>query len=113
MTTVGHLIRRYFENGALARVPFTARAQTSSDVKDETIDILEHHPQMEQYVQVGRLSGSTDFHATPMLNISTLGGGVGMSGVGVEKHRVDDQPYLISLSAIRLSLTDQPRCISW
>jgi hypothetical protein len=68
---------------------------------------------MEQYVKVGHLSGSTDFHATPVLNVNALGGGVGVSGVGVDKHRVDDQPYLISLSAIRLTLSDQPRCISW
>jgi hypothetical protein len=68
---------------------------------------------MEQYLKVGRLSGSTEFHATPVLNVSALGSGVGVSGVGVDKHRVDDQPYLISLSAIRLTLSDQPRRISW
>lgn len=111
-TAVNHLTRIFFKSGALAKVPFTARPPTQSDA-DEKIDIFEHYPKMEQFLKVGRLSGSTDFHATPVLNVNTLGGGVSLSGVGVDKHRVDDQPYLISLSAIRLTLSDQPRCISW
>jgi hypothetical protein len=113
ITTVDHLISKIFLK-ALAEVPLTARLLSQADAKDDKINISENYPKIIEYVKVRQLSGFSDFHAMPTVNLAAAGVNVRLAGVGKDEHRVlDDQPKMISLSSIRLPLAGQPRCLQW
>jgi len=101
---------------ATAVVPLSANPAPStspSAAEAEQIDILEHLPTQAEYVQVAWKSGSKTIHLTPSIQLTTPVGGGGISGLGVEKHRVEEKPLLISLTPMRKEIKGTPVSLTW
>lgn len=108
---------------ACAIVPLTARnAPTISGGRDnnpsrpkneERIRISNYIPHTPEYVLLGQQSEWRNIFIAPKIRADVLGSGAELSGLGVNKQRLEQQSYTISLVPTLDTDDGQPDYLQW
>jgi hypothetical protein len=77
------------------------------------VDISGHFPATVEWVNVAQLSGSKDIYVTPSIKTSILGTGIEVSGVGVNRHCLEERSFKISLNPVLKVFAGHPTYLDW
>jgi hypothetical protein len=101
-------------------VPLVATSATNGDAKDntghcdgESVDILGHFPSKEEWAEVARVSGTKEIKMTPEVQVTAVGTGVQMAGVGMNWSGSEERSYKICLNPQLKAMGGHPMCLRW
>jgi len=113
-----HFLLKPGDKLASALVPLSTRpsrlsTQDTKSIELGKVDISEYFPETTEYAHVAQLSGSRDTYGTPCIKTMVLGTGIEVSGVGINKHRLEEKSFTITLDPVLNALGDHPTYLEW